>query len=887
MNPVLYLIDGHAQIFRAFYAVEGLTTPDGKSIGATFGFTRMLLDLIRDQKPDAIVAAFDSPGKTFRHDTFAAYKATRKPTPPELIAQVPLIMDVVRAYNIPVYAIEGYEADDLLGTLTRQGREAGWDVTIVTGDKDCGQLLTEGVRIFDSAKNVFIDRQAFIDKKGIVPEKLVDLMGLWGDSSDNIPGVPGIGEKIGVQLIQEYGSLENLLDHADEIKGKRGETLRANIEQARLSKDLATIHTDAPITLDIEAAKVCEPDVAKLTEMFTEFGFNSLLKRLDSVPVEKEVCDYRLIDDDQKFADFMKELSEQKFFAFDTETTGLDPLQDKLAGISFSWREKTGYYLPFAYPCDEKGLNVKHLADLKPILENPDIGKTGHNVRYDALVLRHAGIHLAGIVFDSLIASSLCDGHLAEHGLKVLSRRYYNIEMTPIDTLIGSGRNQTTMDLVSCAQVTDYACADADITFRLYGTLSKRLSERGMEKLFGDVELPLSDVLTDMQATGIRLDSDLLAEESYETGELLKTLTEEICGLAGREFNIGSPKQLAVILFEEMGLPVIRRTQTGSSTDESVLLELSRLHDCEIAERILEYRMYAKLKNTYLDALPKMVNPETGRLHTSFSQTRTATGRLASSNPNLQNIPVRTERGRAVRAAFIPESGWKMLAADYSQVELRILAHFSGDPVLKKAFADDLDIHRVVAAEVNGISPEEVTKEQRSSAKAVNFGIIYGQSAHGLSETTGMSRAQAQSFIDNYYARFPAIREWMDKSIREACQNGYVETIHGFRREIPELASSNKTKVARGEREAVNTIIQGSAADLIKTAMVRLAAAMKNAGLRSNLLLQIHDELLLESPPAEIDQLKDLVRDAMENALDLSIPLKVDIGMGDNWLEAK
>lgn len=887
MNPVLYLIDGHAQIFRAFYAVEGLTTPDGKSIGATFGFTRMLLDLIRDQKPDAIVAAFDSPGKTFRHDTFAAYKATRKPTPPELIAQVPLIMDVVRAYNIPVYAIDGYEADDLLGTLTRQGREAGWDVTIVTGDKDCGQLLTEGVRIFDSAKNVFIDRQAFIDKKGIVPEKLVDLMGLWGDSSDNIPGVPGIGEKIGVQLIQEYGSLENLLDHADEIKGKRGETLRANIEQARISKDLATIHTDAPITLDIEAAKMSEPDVAKLTGMFTDFGFNSLLKRLGSAPAEKEVCDYRLIDDDAKFADFMKELSAQKFFAFDTETTGLDPLQDKLAGISFSWQEKTGYYLPFAYPCDEKGLNAKHLADLKPILENPTIGKTGHNVRYDALVLRHAGIHLAGIVFDSLIASSLCDGHLAEHGLKVLSRRYYNIEMTPIDTLIGSGRNQTTMDLVSCAQVTDYACADADITFRLYGTLSKRLAERGMEKLFGEVELPLSDVLTDMQATGIRLDSDLLAEESYETGELLKTLTEEICGLAGREFNIGSPKQLAVILFEEMGLPVIRRTQTGASTDESVLLELSRLHDCEIAERILEYRMYAKLKNTYLDALPKMVNPETGRLHTSFSQTRTATGRLASSNPNLQNIPVRTERGRAVRAAFIPESGWKMLAADYSQVELRILAHFSGDPVLKKAFADDLDIHRVVAAEVNGISPEEVTKEQRSSAKAVNFGIIYGQSAHGLSESTGMSRGQAQSFIDNYYSRFPAIREWMDKSIREACQNGYVETIHGFRREIPELASSNKTKVARGEREAVNTIIQGSAADLIKTAMVRLAAAMKKAGLRSNLLLQIHDELLLEAPPEEVDQLKELVRDAMENALDLSIPLKVDIGTGDNWLEAK
>ncbi len=883
----LYLIDGHAQIFRAFYAVEGLTTPDGQSIGATFGFTRMLLDLLAHQPLDAVAAAFDSPGKTFRHERFTEYKATRKPTPPELHAQVPLIMDIVKAYGIPVYALPGYEADDILGALTRQGREAGWNVVLVTGDKDCGQLLQDGVSILDPGKNIVTDRQAFIEKKGIEPEKLVDLMGLWGDSADNIPGVPGIGEKIGVQLIKEYGSLENLLDHADAVKGKRGEMLRQHRDQALLSKELATIDQNAPVTLDIEHAQARKPDVEKLRALFSKLGFTSLLRRLDAVPAPPEECAYHLVADKDAFDDFFKQLSRQKRFAFDTETTGLDPLRDLLTGMSFSWNEREAYYLPFRYPIGDKGLSREELERLQPVFADPEIGKTGHNIRYDALVLRHAGIMLKGVIFDSLIASSLLDGHLTDHGLKTLARRHYNVEMTTIDKLIGSGRTQITMDQVAVKDVCDYACADADISWRLFGTLSKRLDERGSRTLFDTVELPLSDVLTEMQATGIRIDARLLAEESAETGELLEDLTKEIHGLAGHPFNIGSPKQLSVVLFEEMNLPIIRKTQTGASTDESVLLELARLHNSEIAERILEYRMYAKLKNTYLDALPKMVNPETGRLHTSFSQTRTATGRLASSNPNLQNIPIRTERGKAVRAAFIPEDGWKMLAADYSQVELRVLAHFSSDPILKKAFEEDMDIHRVVAAEVNGIEPEAVTKEMRSSAKAVNFGIIYGQSAHGLAETTGMSRAQAQRFIDNYYARFPGIRGWMDAALAEAYDKGYVETMLGFRREIPDLASANKAKRARGEREAVNTIIQGSAADLIKTAMVTLHARLADARFQARLLLQIHDELLLECPPGEVEQLKSVVLDCMENAIALSVPLKVDIGVGDNWLETK
>ncbi len=896
MNPSLYLIDGHAQIYRAYYAMENLKTSQGVPTGAAFGFARMISDLLANQRPDGLIAVFDSPGKTFRHDAYPEYKATRKPPPPELTEQIPLIHDIVAAYRVPVVALPGYEADDILGTLARKAREAGWDVVIVTGDKDCGQLLRDGVRIYDPAKSAFTDVQSFTEKKGLPPEKLTDLMGLWGDASDNIPGVPGIGEKIGVQLITEFGSLENLLDNADKVKGKRGDVLRANRDLAILSKQLATIDQDVPVDFDPEAARPGPPDVPRLRDLFGQLNFRSLLSRLGDgeteegaarTPGVKEETDYRLVDTPEAFAAFLGELRQQSCFSFDTETTGLDPMLAGLVGIGFSWRERAGWYLPFMGPAGATVLPRECLAQLKTVFEDAAIGKTGHNLRFDALVLRHADIRLAGGRFDSLIASSLVEGHLVDHGLKTLARRYFDVEMTPIQDLIGGGRNQGSIDNAPVADVARYCAADADITWRLYGGLGPLLDARGARTLFETVEMPLSDVLTEMQALGIRLDSARLAEESAETGEALESLTEEIYALAGHPFNIASPKQLSVVLFEEMALPVIRKTQTGTSTDESVLQELAHLHNAEIALRILEYRMYAKLKNTYLDALPKMVNPATGRLHTSFSQVRTATGRLASSNPNLQNIPVRTERGRAVRAAFIPEDGWTMLAADYSQVELRVLAAFSGDPTLARAFADDMDIHRVVAAEVNNIAADAVTKEQRSAAKAVNFGIIYGQSAHGLAAATGMTRQQAGLFIDGYFARFPRVKEWMAEALARAEERGYVETILGFRREIPDIRSSNKMRRARAEREAVNTIIQGSAADVIKTAMVGLAARLKQENMRSRLLLQIHDELLLEAPPEEVPALRDVVRECMEQAIVLSVPLKVDIGVGDNWLEAK
>ncbi|MDR3210919.1 MAG: DNA polymerase I, partial [Planctomycetota bacterium] len=864
MNPSLYLIDGHAQIYRAFHAVEGLTAPDGSSIGATYGFTRMLLDLIASHHPEGVAMTFDSPGPTFRHQRYAAYKETRKPTPPELISQVPIITDIVKSYGIPCYAVPGFEADDLIGTLTRQAREANWDVVIVSGDKDCGQLLQDGVKLFDAGKNRFTDINSFREVKGLKPAQLVDVMGLWGDTSDNIPGVPGIGEKTGTLLIQKYGSLENLLDHADEVTGKRGEMLRANKEQALLSKELATICTTAPVTLDLESAKNLKPDIPRLHETFTRLGFSSLLRRLpgNAEPVV-ETVNYQLVDNPQAFASFLADLSRQSVFALDTETTGLDPLQAELVGISFSWQERTAFYLPFRLPPGEPVLSREHLEQLKPVLENPQIGKTGHNLCFDTLVLFRAGIALEGVVFDSMIAAFLVDGNYSEHGLKALARKHYQLEMTPIEALIGSGRNEISMDQVPAAKVANYAAADADVAWRLYHTLPKLLKEREGEKLFTTVELPLSRVLASMQAIGIRLDQEILDRESMETGELLSNLTQEIYALAGHAFNIASPKQLGVVLFSELGLPKIRHTQTGLSTDEAVLAELASTHHSEIANRILEYRMYSKLKNTYLDALPKLINPETGRLHTSFSQTRTATGRLASANPNLQNIPIRSARGRAVRAAFIPKDGWLMLAADYSQVELRVLAHFCQDPTLVQSFADGLDIHRTVAAAVRGVDPESVSREERSAAKAINFGIIYGQGAYGLASGTGMSHHQAQQFIDSYFARFPGIRSWMDQAVAEATRKGYVETLLGWRRRIPELASINHTRQARARREAVNTIIQGTAADLVKTAMVNLWGRLRRLGLASRLLLQIHDELLLECPPGEVEVVKKEVREAM------------------------
>ena len=893
MAKTLFLIDGHAQTYRAFYAIDGLTAPDGRPTNAAYGFARTILDTIKRHEPDYLAVAFDAPGPTFRHERYDQYKATRKPTPQELLDQIPIIMEILEAMRIPVHLHEGYEADDVLATLIEQARAHDLEAVLVSSDKDLGQLLAPDVRMYDPRKDEMTDADAFAEKKGYPPALLPDVMGLWGDTSDNIPGVPGIGEKGAAKLIAAYGDLDEVLAHADAIKGKRGESLRAHAEDARLSRELATIARNAPVTLDLEACRHHEPDLERLLTLYDELGFTSLKRDLGDPATQRKVLqaarDYRLVNTPALFEEFLADLRKVQHIAVDTETTSTDPMQADLVGISFAWSPETAYYLPFRAPEGETVLGADALEALGEVLADPAITKTGHNLKYDALVLRRAGLALQGIDFDSMLASHLVNGHLRGHSLDAAAERHLGLATIPISDLIGKGRNQKRMDEAPLDRVTDYAAEDADVALRLEPPLREALNEKNLQGLLDELELPLNEVLTEMQATGIRLDTECLASMSGDMDRQLERLTEEIHYLAGREFNIASPKQLSALLFDELDFPVIRKTKTSRSTDEAVLQELAHLDHPKrsLPKRVLEHRMYTKLKNTYIDALPQLVHPETGRLHTTFHQTGTATGRLSSSDPNLQNIPVRTEEGRGIRAAFVPAEGWVLIAADYSQVELRVLAHDSGDPALREAFEAGEDIHRAVAAAVFDVDPDAVTADQRRAAKAINFGIVYGQSAFGLSRTTGMARPEAQEFIDDYFGHFRGVESFLQKTIETARANGYVSTLRGRRREIPEIASSNKTRRSQAERVAVNTRIQGSAADLIKTAMVNMHRRLHTEGLRARLLLQIHDELVLECPPDEHEPVAALVREEMEGALELDVPLAVDLGAGPNWLDAK
>ncbi|MHC4870720.1 MAG: DNA polymerase I [Planctomycetota bacterium] len=891
MSKKIYLIDGHAQTYRAFYAIEGLRSPDGKPSGAVYGFTRMLIDTIEKHKPDYLAVVFDSKGPTFRHEMYSDYKGTRKPPPPELIEQLEPIKETVKAFNIPIYQLPGYEADDIIGTFALKGKAADLDVVIVSGDKDLAQVLQDKITLYDPRKDLFTSAEDFSAKRKITPDKLTDIMGLWGDSSDNIPGVPGIGEKGAVDLILKYGSLENLLEKSSEIKGKRGEKLRDNIENARLSKKLATIDFAVPLEIDIEDCILSDADNQKLLEIYTDYGFDSLKKKLtsSSVCAEEEERDYRLINNKELFEEFIDELKAQKIIAFDVETTSTDPMQAELVGLSFSWKEKTGYYLPFKCLEDEACLSEEELSLLKPILEDNQIKKTGHNIKYDSLVMRNCGIFLAGICFDSMLASHLFSGHIRGHSLDAAAERCFGLSTIHIEELIGKGKKQITMDQVPLEKITDYAAEDADISLRLYMKFEKDISESTMKNLFHNLEIPLSLVLTDMQFNGILLDPDKLIAMSKDMEKQLDRITEEIYFLSGCEFNIASPKQLSEVLFQKLDFPIIKKTKTGVSTDEKVLHELSLIDHPknDLPKLLLDYRSYSKLKNTYLDALPLMVNPATERIHTSFNQTGTATGRLSSSDPNLQNIPVRTSEGRGIRAAFTAEKGCKLISADYSQVELRMLAHLSGDKNLCDAFNSGKDIHQAVAAQIYQISEDEVTSAQRQSAKAINFGIIYGQSAFGLSNSTDMNRGEAQEFIDKYFTEFSGVKSFIDTEVERAKKAGEVSTMLGRIRKIPDLASSNKTRLKHAERMALNTIIQGSAADLIKTAMINIYTALNNEKSHIKILLQIHDELVLEAPEDEAERAVTLLKDNMESAIELSVPLVVDTGIGNNWLEVK
>ncbi|MGR3309889.1 MAG: DNA polymerase I [Candidatus Brocadiales bacterium] len=887
MSESLFIIDGHSHCYQAYYAIRELTTPDGQPINAVYAFTGMLRRLLNEYKPTHLVVVFDSAGPTFRHEQFEGYKANRKAPPDDLLSQFPLIYEILKAYNVPIYSYEGYEADDLIGTIAKETSAKKIPTFIVSADKDLEQLINPYVKVVNTRRGKIIDLETFKKEKGIKPEQVADVFALAGDSIDNIPGVPGIGLKTALDLVREWGSLEGVLSNIDKIKGnKKQENLKRFSQQAQVSKDLATICVDVPVEFDFDACRLNGVNEVELKKLFQRFGFKSLLSQMVSKPSSvEERTNYNLIDTYEKLVDFLHKLKEQEEFALDLETTSLVAVNAEIVGLSFSWMEKEAYYLPVKAPQGQAFLDVKKVInELKPILENVEIKKFGQNVKYDFMVLKNYGIDLQGISFDSMVASYLLNPTRLRHNLDDLAMDFLSYETMSITELIGQGKNQITMDKVAVERVCPYACQDADIAYRLAVLLRAKLKENELWDLFRDVEIPLISVLGEMERQGICLKSDVLQVLSFQLAKQINELERHIYEVAGEEFNINSPKQLSGVLFDKLGLPRLRKIKTGSSTTSTVLTELAGKH--ELPALVIEYRQLSKLKSTYVDALPTMINKKTSRIHASFNQTITATGRLSSSNPNLQNIPIRTDLGRQIRSAFVPsEEGEVFLAADYSQIELRILAHFSGDRALIEAFEHDKDIHASVAAEIYGVSIDSVTSDMRRAAKVVNFGIIYGLGAQGLSRDIGISVNEAKEFIKAYFELYKDVKRFNEHTIDKAKQLGYVTTILNRKRPIIGIDSKDNQKRSLAERTAINTVIQGSAADLIKIAMNRIFTRLKQEGYKTRMLLQIHDELLFEVPEAELPLCKDMVSKEMSAALELKVPIKVNISVGKNWMD--
>jgi DNA polymerase-1 len=879
----LYLIDGNGYIHRAFHALPPLTNSSGQMVNAVYGFTRMVFKILREEKPDYLAICFDFPAPTFRHKEFAEYKATRKETPDELKQQIPLAHKMVKALNIPVFEKDGYEADDLIGTLSSKALKEGIETVIVTGDKDALQLVDDSVKVLNEPKNILYTEEIIKEKMGVSPGQITDLMGLIGDVSDNVPGVWGIGPKTGTELIREFGSLENLYENLFKLKGKLREKLEKGKEKAFISKRLVTLIRDVPMEVDIRNCRVGEFNREELLKLLQELEFKSLIVEL-APREEKHKVDYKGIFNREEFEALLEELEKAPLFSLDLETTGPDPMRAAIVGISFTLKSYAAFYIPLAhsYLGAPRQLEKEYaLRRLKPILENDEIKKYGQNIKYDLIVLKREGIILRGVYFDSMIASYVLNPSKTNHNLNDIAIEYLNYKMTPISELIGKGKKAITMDKVEVGMVVPYACSDADIALRVAQIMKSELKDKGLDRLFYEVEMPLLEVLAEMEMNGVIIDMDYLAELSQDFSLRLRDLEKEIYKFAGHEFNINSPRQLSFILFEKLNLPVVSRTKTGPSTSEEVLVQLAERH--KLPHLIIEYRELQKLKSTYIDGLPGMVNPQTRRLHTSFNQTVTATGRLSSSEPNLQNIPIRTEEGRKIRRAFIPDKGWLFVSADYSQIDLRVLAHISGDESLKDAFFHNEDIHRRTASEIFGVSQEEVTLELRRIAKTVNFGLSYGMSPYGLSKDLGVSQSEAKRYIDSYFKKYKGVKKYIKKIVVQARKEGFVTTLLNRRRYLPEINSRNGSLRGFAERMAINTPIQGSSADIIKVAMIRITDKLKAKGLKAKMTLQIHDELLFEVPEQEMDELARLAKEEMEGAVSLDVPVVVDIKVGKNW----
>lgn len=887
----LYLVDGSSYIYRAYYAIRHLSNSKGEATNAIYGFTTMLMTLLRQEQPHHIAVVFDSKGPTFRKELYPEYKANRSAMPEDLVPQIPLIKQMVHAFNMPALELPGYEADDIIATLARRFAEQGLEVTVVTGDKDLMQIVNDRIRLLDTMKGKVSGRDEVIARFGVPPEQVLEVLGLAGDSSDNIPGVPGIGEKTASALIQEFGSIDRLLASIDQVKGKkRQENLRTYAEQARLSRQLVDLMDDLQVEVSLEDLTLCDPDRVALEKLFKQLEFNKLLQDLAVVDNPSQThadVDYHAVFTRDELEQMLAELKQAGAFALDTETTSLVAVQADLVGLSFSISEGSGWYVPVGHHylgAPEQLSRDEVIEVLRPLLEDEKYRKIGQNIKYDALVLRRAGIELAGIDVDTMILSYLTHPEAKSHGMDALALEHLNYRTTGYAELAGSGKKQICFSEVEVARAAHYAAEDADITWRLAQALRPQLDDEALCRLFYEVEMPLLKVLTRMEWCGMRIQADFLGDLSRQMETQLQQLEEQIHQLAGGSFNINSPKQMGEVLFERLGLAKGKKTKTGWSTNVEVLQGLAEKH--EIAVRILDYRSVSKLKNTYADALPKLLNPATKRLHTSFNQAITATGRLSSSEPNLQNIPIRTPEGRRIREAFIPEEGWTLIAADYSQVELRVMAHMADVTALKESFAAGEDIHRRTAAEIFNVFPEMVTADMRRQAKTINFGVLYGMGAFSLAKDLGISRPQAQQFIDQYFERYPAVRLFLEEKKEQARRYQYVTTLLGRRCAVVDINSKNGAIRSYAERNAINYPIQGSAADIIKVAMVNIDRRLRQEPWQTRMLLQVHDELVFEAPPSELKEVIEMIRHEMETAVILDLPLQVDIGTGDNWAQA-
>ncbi len=897
----LILIDGHALVHRAYHALPPLTVrKTGEMVNAVYGFASMLLKAISELKPTHFAIAFDRPAPTFRHELFSEYKAQRPETPEDLQSQMGRVKELVQAFRIPVYELDGYEADDVLGTLSRQAQEKGIETIIVTGDADTMQLVSPKVKVLypkprgSFSDTMLYDEKAVSQKYGVKPQQIADLKALVGDASDNIPGVPGIGKVTAVKLLNQFGSIEGIYEHIDEVTPEKVRSLLKKYEsQARRSKELAKIVTETEVSLNLDDCRLSHYDRARVTELFRELEFFSLLPKLsalDELASEVKVKlvgaqgAYKLINTTPAFEELLNHLAQSEAFSFDLETTSLDAMSAQIVGISLSPAPGEAFYLPLGH------VSLKHieqlpqqqvLSGLKPLFEDERIKKYAHNAKYDLVVLAEHGLRVGGLAFDTMLAAYL----LGEKSLnlKNLAFTKLGIEMTSISDLIGSGSKQLSFSQVEVEKAAPYAAADADITFRLKGLLEKEIERQGLKRLFFEVEMPLLLVLVKMERNGMALDKELLWKMSQRLGEELVRLEKAIYASVGHQFNINSPSQLSSVLFGELHLEPSKKTKSGYSTGAAILEELRGAHP--VIDLIIEYRQLSKLKSTYVDTLPGLVNEKTGRLHTSFNQTRTATGRLSSSDPNLQNIPARGELAKEIRRAFIAPEGTRLLAGDYSQIDLRVLAHLSQDKNLLAAFKEDKDIHAATAAQVFGVPPSQVTPEMRRAAKTINFGVIYGMSEYGLEQATEFSREEAAQFIAAYFEKYPGVKRYLEETKEKARKLGYVETILGRRRYLPEINSKNRQVREAAVRMAINMPVQGTSADIIKLAMIELDRKMEELSLESKMLLQVHDELIFEVPQDEQDEMQKLVPQLMSKAMELSVPLKVDLKMGQNWGE--